>query len=162
MLGMNELITIKKYQERWSDQRLIIVVMHNDDLSQVSWEMRTEDGNPVWPGSQDVESVDYAGWAELLGFQGIRVTSDDEIGAAWDAAFAHQGVTLIDAYVSKNVPPLPPHITKEYAKNMARALLTGDPDEFAVIRDSARALASEGLERVKGALHVGHGHHEES
>jgi len=162
MLGMNELITIKKYQERWSDRRFIIVVMHNDDLSQVSWEMRTEDGNPVWPGSQDVESVDYAGWAELLGFQGIRLTSDDRAGAAWNAAFAHPGVTLIDAYVSKNVPPLPPHITKEYAKNMARALLTGDPDEFAVIRDSARALASEGLERVKGALHVGRGHRDES
>ena len=162
MLGMNELITIKRYQERWSDQQFIIVVMHNDDLSQVSWEMRTEDGNPVWPGSQDVESVDYAGWAELLGFQGIRVTSDDEIGRAWDAAFAHRGVTLIDAYVSKNVPPLPPHITAEYAKNVAKALLTGDPDEFAVIRDSAKALAAEVLERVKGALHVGHRHDEES
>ncbi len=162
MLGMNELITVKKYLDRWSDPQFIVVVMHNDDLSQVSWEMRTEDGNPVWPGSQDVESVDYAGWAELLGFRGIRVTSDDEIEAAWDAAFQHHGVTVIDAYVSKNVPPLPPHITAEYAKNMARALLRRDPDEFAVIRDSARALASEGLERVKGALHVGHGHDDPS
>jgi pyruvate dehydrogenase (quinone) len=90
------------------------------------------------------------------------VTSDDEIGRAWDAAFAHRGVTLIDAYVSKNVPPLPPDITAEYAKNMAHALLKGDPDEFAVIRDSAKALASEGLERVKGALHVGHRHDEHS
>jgi pyruvate dehydrogenase (quinone) len=162
MLGMNELITVKKYLERWSDQQFIIVVMHNDDLSQVSWEMRTEDGNPVWPGSQDVESVDYAGWAELLGFQGIRVRSDDEIGRAWDNAFDHHGVTLIDAYVSKNVPPLPPHITREYAENVGRALLSGDPDEFAVIRDSARALVSEGMERVKGALHVGHRHDEDS
>lgn len=162
MLGMNELITVKKYQERWADPRLIVVVIHNDDLSQVSWEMRTEDGNPVWPGSQDVESVDYAGWAELLGFQGIRVTSDDEIAGAWDAAFAHQGVTVIDAYVSKNVPPLPPHITAEYAKNVALALLKVDPDEFSVIRDSAMALASEGVERVKGALHLGHRHDEDS
>ncbi|MBW4031971.1 MAG: thiamine pyrophosphate-requiring protein [Acidobacteria bacterium] len=156
MLGMNELITIKKYLTQWQDPQFIIMVLHNDDLAQVSWEMRTEDGNPVWRGSQDIESIDYAGWAELVGFQAIRVRTDDEIGRAWDAAFAHHGVTLIDAYVSKDVPPLPAHITAEYAKNMALALLKGDRSEFQVIRDSAEALASETVERVKGALHLGH------
>lgn len=157
MLGMNELITVKKYLKRWKNPQLIVVVMHNNDLSQVSWEMRTEDGNPLWEGSQNVESVDYAGWAQLLGFKGITVTSDDEAGAAWDEAFAHQGVTLIDAHVSKNVPPLPPHITREYAINTAKSLLKGDPAQLSVIRDSAEALASEGLQRVKGALHLGDG-----
>lgn len=153
MLGMNELITIKKYLKEWDNPQLIIMVVHNNDLSQVSWEMRTEDGNPVWRTSQDVESVDYAGWAELLGFNGIRVKTDDEIEAAWDAAFANQGVTLIDAYCSRNVPPLPPHITLEFAKKTGEALLKGDPFEFGVIRDSAQALVAEGVERVKGKLH---------
>jgi len=121
----------------------------------VSWEMRTEDGNPEWPGSQDVETMDYAGYAELLGFKGILVTNDDDAGAAWDAAFAHDGITLIDAYVTRNAPPLPPHITREYAINTAKALLKGDPHELGVIKDSAEALAAEGLSRVKGALHLG-------
>jgi pyruvate dehydrogenase (quinone) len=155
MLGMNELITIKKYQSRWANKKFIIVVLHNDDLTQVSWEMRTEDGNPVWQTSQDVESVDYAGWAKLLGFNGIAVHKDDEIEAAMDAAFAHDGVTLIDAYTSKNVPPLPPKISFEFAKNTAEALLKGDPHELGVIRDSAEAMLSEGVDRVKGALHIG-------
>jgi pyruvate dehydrogenase (quinone) len=155
MLGMNELITVKKYLKSWPNKQFIVLVLHNDDLAQVSWEMRTEDGDPMWRGSQDVESVDYAGWAELLGFKGIRLRDDDSVGAAWDEALAHDGVTLIDAYVSKNVPPLPPKITKEYAKNMSKALLTGDPNEFDVIKDSAQALATETVERVKGALHVG-------
>ncbi|MFC5930388.1 thiamine pyrophosphate-requiring protein [Cryobacterium melibiosiphilum] len=154
MLGMNELITLKKYLSGWSNPRFIIVVMHNDDLAQVTWEMRTEDGNPSWPASQDVESVDYAGWAELLGFRAVRLRTDEAVGAALDEAFAHPGVTLIDAYVSKNVPPLPPQITAEYAVNTAKALLKGDPNEFAVIRDSAEALAAEGLSRVKDALHL--------
>jgi pyruvate dehydrogenase (quinone) len=156
MLGMNELITVKKYMERWPNKQLIVLVQHNDDLSQVSWEMRTEDGNPMWPGSQDVESIDYAGYAELLGFQGVRIESDEEIDAALDRAFAHPGVTVIDAHVSRNVPPLPPHITKEYAKKTASSLLTGDPHEGGVIIDAAKALASEQVERVRGALHLGH------
>ncbi len=152
MLGMNELITVKKYLAKWKDPQFIVMVLHNDDLTQVSWEMRTEDANPVWPTSQDVESVDYAGWAELLGFTGIRVTRDEEIEAAWDAAFAHHGVTVIDAHTSKNVPPLPPHITLEYARNTGVALLKGDPSGLDVIRDSAKALFIEGVERVKGVL----------
>ncbi|MDH2442767.1 thiamine pyrophosphate-requiring protein [Amnibacterium sp. CER49] len=157
MLGMNELITVKKYLSRWTNKQFIIAVMHNDDLAQVSWEMRTEDGNPVWPGSQDVESVDYAGWAELLGFKGIRVRSDDEAGSAWDEAFAHQGVTLIDAYVTRNAPPLPAKITKEYRDNTIKALLKGDPYEKDSIVDSGVAMAHEGIDRVKGALHLGSG-----
>ncbi|MDQ1513484.1 MAG: hypothetical protein QOC59_1326 [Microbacteriaceae bacterium] len=155
MLGMNELITVKKYGRAWSNPQFIVVVLHNDDLAQVSLEMRTEDADPVWRGSQDVESVDYAGWAELLGFKGIRLTDDEKAGAAWDEAFAHPGVTLIDARVSRNVPPLPPHITKEFALNTAKALLKGDPYGVPTIVDSAEALAAEGLQRVKGALHLG-------
>ena len=155
MLGMNELITGKKYLQQWDDPQFIVVVMHNDDLTQVSWEMRTEDGNPVYRGSQDVESVDYAGWAELLGFRGIRVQSDDDVVDAVEQAFAHRGVTLIDAYVSRNVPPLPPKISFEYAKNTAESLLKGDPFELGVIKDSAEALAAEGVERVKGVLGIG-------
>jgi pyruvate dehydrogenase (quinone) len=106
MLGMNELITVKKYMAQWSNPQFIVLVLHNDDLNQVSWEMRTEDGKPVWPTSQGIQSVDYAGWAELLGFSGIRVTSDDEVEAAWETAFSNPGITLIDAYTSKNIPPL--------------------------------------------------------
>ena len=155
MLGMNELITVKKYMADWPNQQLVVVIMHNDDLGQVSWEMRTEDGNPMWRGSQDVETMDYAGYAELLGFTGIAVHDDDEVEAAVERAFANPGVTVIDAYVSRNVPPLPPHITAEYAINTAKSLLKGDPAELDVIRDSAKALAAEGVERVKDALHFG-------
>ena len=155
MLGMNELITVKKYLSRWSDPTFVVVVMHNDDLAQVSWEMRTEDGNPVWRGSQDVETVDYAGWAELLGFKGIRLRRDEDAGAAIEEALAHRGVTLIDASVTRNAPPLPPRITAEYRNNTMKAFAKGDPLAPAALVDSAQGLVSEGVERVKGALHLG-------
>ena len=157
MLGMNELITVKKYLKQWTNPQFIVIVMHNDDLAQVSWEMRTEDGNPVWRGSQDVESVDYAGWAELLGFKGIRVTDDDFAAAAIEEALAHRGVTVIDDAVTRNAPPLPPKITSEYRDNMIKAMLKGDPLAVPTLIDSAEALAHEGLDRVKGALHLGRG-----
>ncbi|MBT2503643.1 thiamine pyrophosphate-requiring protein [Curtobacterium sp. ISL-83] len=152
MLGMNELITVKKYMGGWENKQLVIVIMHNDDLGQVSWEMRTEDGNPMWRGSQDVETMDYAGYAELLGFTGIAVHGDDEVEAAVERAFANPGVTVIDAYVSRNVPPLPPHISAEYAINTAKSLLKGDPVEAGVVKDSAKAMAAEAVERVRGAF----------
>lgn len=155
MLGMNELITVKKYLDRWENPQLIVVVMHNDDLTQVSWEMRTEDGNPVWETAQDVESVDFAGWAQLLGFQGIAVHRDEDVVPALDRAFAHRGVTLIDAYVSRNVPPLPAKVTAEYAVNTVKALVKGDPQEGHVIADTAKAVVTEGVSRVKEALHIG-------
>jgi pyruvate dehydrogenase (quinone) len=155
MLGMNELITVKKYMTQWSNPQFVVLVLHNDDLNQVSWEMRTEDGNPVRPTSQDVQSVDYAGWAELLGFSGIRVTSDDEVEAAWETAFSHPGITLIDAYTSKNIPPLPPHVTRELVINTAKGLLKEGPAAVGPLRDSAEAALSEGLQRAKSALHIG-------
>ncbi len=155
MLGMNELITVKKYQHLWPNRQLVVLVMHNDDLAQVSWEMRTEDANPVWRAAQDVESMDYAGYAQLLGFRGVRVDDDDEVAAAIDAAFAHDGVTVIDAVVSRNVPPLPAHISAEYAKNTAVSLLKGDPHGVDVVKDSVVAMATSGVERVKGALNIG-------
>src|SRR6185503_1732253 len=37
MNGMNEMLTIAKYRRRWADQRLIVLVLHNNDLNQVTW-----------------------------------------------------------------------------------------------------------------------------
>ena len=37
---MNGLLTIKRHWPEWEDPRLIVLVLHNNDLNQVSWEMR--------------------------------------------------------------------------------------------------------------------------
>jgi pyruvate dehydrogenase (quinone) len=155
MLGMNELITIKKYQHLWPNKQFVVMVLHNNDLTQVSWEMRTEDANPRWEGSQNVESIDYAAYAQTLGFKGIKVSDPAKIGAAWDAAFAHDGLTLLDVHTDKNVPPLPPHISFEFARNTAEALIKGDPNAGGVIVDSVKSVVTENVAKVKEALHLG-------
>src|SRR5438552_11693193 len=73
MNGMNELITIAKYYERWIDKRLVVLVLHNDDLNQVTWEQRAMEGDPKYEASQDLPDFPYARYAELVGLKGIRV-----------------------------------------------------------------------------------------
>ena len=119
MNGLAELITIKHYWEQWSDPRLIVAVLHNDDLNQVTWEMRAMEGAPKFTQSQTLPDVDYAAFASSLGLQAIRVDKPDQIGPAWDQALAAGRPTLLDVRTDPNVPPIPPHATFEQAKNSA-------------------------------------------
>ena len=151
MLGMNEMITVKRHWKEWADPRFIVLVLHNNDLNQVSWEMR-EAGDPRWDTSQLLEDVDYAAYAELLGFTGIRVEEKSAVGPAWDAALASDKPVLIDVVTDPNMPPLPPHVTFEQAKGMAEALLKGDPDEARVIAQTARSVTSELLAKAKNVF----------
>ena len=91
----------------------------------------------------------------MLGFRGVRVHHDDEIAPAWEAALAYDGVTLIDAYVTRNAPPLPPKISKEYRNNTLKALAKGDPLRMGAIVDSAEAMGAAALQRAKNVLHLG-------
>ena len=127
MNGMNELITIAKYRERWSDPRLIVLVLHNDDLNQVTWEQRVMEGDPKYVGSQQLPDFPYARYAELLGLKGIRVDAPDQLGAAWDEALAADRPVVLEVLTDPEVPPLPPHITLEQARNFMRSVIAGDP-----------------------------------
>ena len=149
MLGMNGLITVKRHWKEWADPTFVVLVLHNDDLNQVSWEMR-EVGDPRWDTAQLVESMDYAAYAQSLGFEGIRVDDPEEIDAAWDRAFAADRPVLIDAIVDRNVPPLPAHITLEQATGVAKALLSRDPEGRRVAVEGSRAVAAELFARVRG------------
>ncbi|HVZ73152.1 MAG TPA: thiamine pyrophosphate-requiring protein [Polyangia bacterium] len=133
MLGNNGLITISRYWKEWSDPRLVVLVLNNGDLNEVTWEMRANEGDPKLAASQDLADFPYARYAEMVGLRGIRVESPDQIGAAWDAAFAADRPVVVEAITDPDVPPLPPHITLEQAKHYTSALLKGDPDEGGII-----------------------------
>ncbi len=149
MLGMNGLITVKRHWREWENPSFIVLILHNDDLNQVTWEMR-EAGDPRYDTSQLLEDMDYAGYADLLGLRGMRVDDPDKLGAAWDEAFASDRPVVLDVITDKNVPPLPAHVTFEQAKGVAQSLVRGDPDAVKVIENSARALASQMFAKVRG------------
>ncbi|MDP9231405.1 MAG: thiamine pyrophosphate-requiring protein [Actinomycetota bacterium] len=137
MNGMNELITIAKYWERWSDPRLIVLVLHNNDLNQVTWEQRALEGDPKYEASQVLPDFPYARYAELLDFKGIRVDAPDDVGPAWDEALAADRPVLYEAITDPEVPPLPPHITFQQAHHYMTAV-AGDPDRGAMIKESLK------------------------
>jgi pyruvate dehydrogenase (quinone) len=145
MNGMAELITIAKYHEQWPDQRLIVMVLNNRDLNQVTWEQRAMNGNPKFEGSQSLPDVHYARFAEMIGLKGIRVEDPEDIGLAWDQAFAADRPTVIDVLTDPEVPPLPPHISLEQAKAFTSAVLGGDPSSGRLIAQSLRQKVAEAL-----------------
>ena len=78
MLGNNGLLTIAHYWKEWADPRLVILVLNNRDLNQVTWEMRVMEGNPKFEASQEICDFPYARYAEMLGLRGIRVDKPEE------------------------------------------------------------------------------------
>jgi pyruvate dehydrogenase (quinone) len=143
MNGINELITIAKYRHLWPDQRLIILVLNNRDLNQVTWEQRAMEGNPKFEGSQDLPDFPYARYAELLGLRGILVDTPEKVGPAWDEALNAGVPTVIEAITDPEVPPLPPHITIDQAKALTKAMLSGDPNTPEIIRQSFKQKVQE-------------------
>ncbi|HSD01749.1 MAG TPA: thiamine pyrophosphate-requiring protein [Gaiellales bacterium] len=142
MNGMAELITIAKYHERWRDQRLVVMVLNNHDLNQVTWEQRVMQGDPKYEASQDIPDFPYARFAEMIGLAGIRVDDPEDVGAAWDAALAAGRPAVLEAVTDPEVPPLPPHITFEQARHFAEAVVRGDPDRGRMIRQSLRQMVA--------------------
>jgi pyruvate dehydrogenase (quinone) len=123
MNGINELVTIADYWKEWSDPRLIILVLANHDLNQVTWEQRVMEGDPKFAASQDVPDFHFARYAEMLGLKGIRVDQPDGIGPAWDEALAARCPVVIEMVTDPEVPTLPPHITMKQAMNFSKSLL---------------------------------------
>jgi pyruvate dehydrogenase (quinone) len=145
MNGTSELLTVAKYWRTWSDPRLIVLVLHNNDLNQVTWEQRVMNGDPKYEASQDLPEFSYAGAAEAAGLVGIAVDRVDDLGDAWDRALAADRPCVLDVRTDPNVPPLPPHITLKQARAFAGAVVHGDPDRVGMVTQSIREKMAEVL-----------------
>jgi pyruvate dehydrogenase (quinone) len=143
MNGLAELITVAKYWERWEDPRLVVLVLNNRDLNQVTWEHRAMEGSPKFEASQDLPDFPYARFAELVGLRGIRVDDPEQVGSAWDEALMADRPAVLEAVVDPEVPPLPPHITFEQAKSLALAVAKGDAARKAFLERSLKEKLRE-------------------
>jgi pyruvate dehydrogenase (quinone) len=143
MLGMNALLDIADKWPSWPNKQLVVCVLNNRDLNQVTWEQRVLAGDPKLEASQVIPDFPYARFAELVGLKGIRVESPDQVAPAWDEALAADRPVLYEAITDPEVPPLPPHIEMNQATQLARALLKGDPAAGRVLQQSFKGKLKE-------------------
>lgn len=149
MLGNLCLINIARFYKEWADPRLILLVLNNRDLNQVTWEQRVMSGDPKFSISQDVPAFNYAEYGRFLGLEGIEVKTPEEIVPAYNRALAADRPVVIDAHCDPDVPPLPPHINFEQAKAYMSTLFQGDPNEMGIINQSAKQMMSTYLSHLK-------------
>ena len=140
MNGNAELLTVRQYCERWSNPCFIVMVLANHDLNMVTWEQRVLAGDPKFPQAQDVIDFPYARYGELIGLTGIKVERSDDIASAWDVALSAERPVVIEFVTDPNVPPLPPHMSSDQVLAYLRTLVKVDPDEWKIIKQSAKQL----------------------
>jgi pyruvate dehydrogenase (quinone) len=143
MNNMAELITVQRYWHRWADPRLIVCVLNNEDLSEVTWEQRATEGNPRYAATQDLPNVPYAKFAGMLGLKGIYVDDPEDLDAAWRDALAADRPVVLEVKTDTNVPPLPPHITAEQVKAFMAAFMKGDRPLGGVMAKSLKRAIHE-------------------
>lgn len=147
MMGINELITLAKYYKRWSDPRIIILVLNNQDLNMVSWEQRVMVGDAKFEASQDIPAFNYAAYAQMLGLEGVRIETEEQIVPGLQQAFASQKPVVVDVLTDPSVPPLPPHISLKQAKAFTSSILKGDVNAWDMIRQTYKEVVDNFLHR---------------
>jgi pyruvate dehydrogenase (quinone) len=145
MNGLAELLTIKRYYPTWSDPRLVVAVLHNNDLNQVTWELRAMGGTPSFIESQALPDTSYADFASAIGLGAVTVTDPEDLEGAWRHALAADRPVVLDVHCDPDVPPIPPHATLEQMSDMAQALIKGDPSRWGVIKEGLKTKAQEFL-----------------
>lgn len=151
MAGLAELVTVAARWREWADPRFVVCVLNNRDLTEVSWEQREMEGEPRFDCSQQLPEVPYAGYADLLGLRGVRVTSAAEMAGAWEAALTADRPVVIDAVVDPAVPLLPPGQPFEKVKAMYAGLAAEDsPQARRAEAHLRRERADEGYDDPRG------------
>ncbi|HEY5048469.1 MAG TPA: thiamine pyrophosphate-requiring protein [Rhizomicrobium sp.] len=139
MNGINVMITIGKYWKQWPNPTLIVLVLNNRDLNQVTWEERIQLGDGKTESTQSIPDFPYAKYAEMIGLKGIFVDDPNKIGAAWDEALSADRPVILEAYTDPNVPPLPPHITLKDAEHFMTMMST-EPELGSVLKNSVKEV----------------------
>jgi pyruvate dehydrogenase (quinone) len=145
MNGLAELITIAHYWSQWADPRLVVAILHNNDLNQVTWEMRAMAGSPKFAESQTLPDVDYAAFARSIGLGALNIDDPDALGGAWEQALAADRPFVLDVRCDPDVPPIPPHATIAEIKATASAVLHGDEDRWGFMKQGLKQKAQEFL-----------------
>jgi pyruvate dehydrogenase (quinone) len=143
MNGLLELITVADRRRSWADPRFVVLVLHNRDLNEVTWEQREMEGDPRYEESQRVPDFPYAAYADLIGLRGLRLDDPKQVDDVWEQAFAADRPVVIEAIVDPAVPLLAPHLPDAKAGKMRQGL-EQETDDAGAGEQVANQRADEG------------------
>ncbi len=138
---MGEVATLVKY-----GLPVKIVIIKNNAYGEIKWEQMVLNGNPSF--GIELQPIDFAAYARACGAAGFTFERPDECEAVLREALATPGPAVVQAVVDPNEPPMPGKITTEQAKNLAEALLRGDPDRLAVVKTIAEDFIKNRVREV--------------
>ncbi|WP_341529450.1 thiamine pyrophosphate-dependent enzyme [Nostoc sp. UHCC 0302] len=119
-----------------------VVIIKNGTLGQIKWEQMVFLGNPEY--GCELESIDFAAFAQACGGVGMRIEDPAECGEILDRAIATPGPVIVEAIVDPLEPPLPPKITADQATKFAESLAKGEPSRekiaLTILSDKVREL----------------------
>jgi pyruvate dehydrogenase (quinone) len=122
-----------------------IVVFNNGALGFVELEMKA-DGIVTY--ATDLENPSFAEMARAVGLHGVRIEHPSELDGGLQAAFEHDGRTVIEVMTERHELAIPPKITAAQAGGFTlwatRSILSGRGDEVLdVAKTNMRELAVE-------------------
>ena len=120
-------------------------VLHNNDLNQVTWELRAMGGTPKFVESQALPEVSYAEFAASGGPRLDHVTDPEELAGAWKTALSADRPYVLDVHCDPDIPPIPPHATLDQMTAMSKALIKGDTSRWGVMKEGIKTKAQEFL-----------------
>jgi pyruvate dehydrogenase (quinone) len=153
MLGMNELITVKRYLDRMTEKNptLIFTVFVNEDLNQVSYEQRVLAGDRMNVRTQKIPYLPAAELGRLFGLEAIRCDDPADVAEVWDRALRADRPTVLEFIVDPEIPPLPPHVNYEQVKKTAKAFAQGDPEAVGIAKKGFKGKWAEAKEHLRGS-----------
>jgi pyruvate dehydrogenase (quinone) len=153
MLGMNELITVKRYLDRMTEKNptLIFTVFVNEDLNQVSYEQRVLAGDRMNVRTQKIPYLPAAELGRLFGLEAIRCDDPADVAEVWDRALRADRPTVLEFIVDPEIPPLPPHVKYEQVKKTAKAFAQGDPEAVGIAKKGFKGKWAEAKEHLRGS-----------
>ncbi|MGE5333422.1 MAG: thiamine pyrophosphate-dependent enzyme, partial [Nitrososphaerota archaeon] len=125
---MGELATIRKY-----NLPIKVMVIKNNVLGEIKWEQLVLEGNPQY--GVELQPIDFAMYAQACGVPGYTLDDPSTADEITRTAFAQPGPALLQAVIDPNEPPLPGKITTQQAIHFAEALLKGEKDRAAIVKD---------------------------
>ena len=103
-----------------------VIIMNNKILGMIRWEQMAFLGNPEY--GVEFSPIDFVKFAEACGGKGFSIKKIEEVKPViHEAMMENQVPVIVDAHVDPFEAPLPPKISMEFVRNIAKSFTKGQP-----------------------------------